>query len=131
MSSTLTPYKNSTQQTTFTLASENPSGQSYLVSGRSINKPFRLEVIRKLTTPGASGNDSIVLRLSRVEANATSGKLATLSASLIISIPKDTSVLDATAQKELVTNVGSLIFESTAAEATNVFVTALIEGRNP
>lgn len=127
----LTPYKNSTQQITFGLAYENSTGQVYLVSGRAINKPFQLEVVRKLTPPSGNGNDQVVLRIKRVEANAATGKLATLSATLILSIPKDQTILDATAQKELVSAVASLLNESTAVEATTTFITALIEGRNP
>lgn len=126
----LTPYKNSSTTTTFELAYENASGQVYLVPGRMINRPYKLEVVRKLTPPSGNGNDQVIVRAQRVEANASTGKLATMSATLIISIPKDQTVIDATAQKETISWIASLLNECTVMEATNVNITRLIEGRN-
>lgn len=130
-SSSLTPYKNNTSQVTFSLASESPTGVKYLVSGRSISNPFSLEISRKLTAPSAAGNDEVSLTVKRIEQNATTGKLATGFVKVTISIPKDVSVITATVQKELMSVMASLFNESTAMEATNAFITALIEGRNP
>lgn len=129
-SATLTPYKNNAAQTTFALVSSSPTGSRYIVSGRGLAVPHSLEIVRKLTTSGASGNDRIELRVSRVEANATTGKMATLVVTLSISIPKDNSILDATAQKEAVSYISSILNESTVMEATTAAITALIEGRD-
>jgi hypothetical protein len=129
-SSTLSPYKNNTTQETFSLQTVSSTGTKYLVSGRSLSQPYTLEVVRKLTAPSASGNDRVELRVTRSEANATTGKLATLVGTLSISIPKDISVLDADAQAEAISILASLVNESTAMEATKVAITALIEGRD-
>ncbi len=130
-SATLSPYKNNTQTTVFSLVSESPNGVTYLVSGRSISLPFTLTVSRKLTALNAAGNDEITIQVRRTEQNATSLKLATGYAKLVVSIPKDQSVITPTIQKELVSTLASLCNESTAMEAANSFITAIIEGRNP
>jgi hypothetical protein len=129
-SSTLSPYKNNTTQETFSLQTVSTTGAKYLVSGRSLSQPYTLETVRKLTAPSASGNDRVEVRVTRSEANATTGKLATLVATLSISIPKDTSILDADAQAEAISILASLVNESTAMEATTVAITALVEGRD-
>lgn len=129
-SSSLTPYKNSTEQETFSLVSTSGSGAKYMVSGRSLANPFVIECQRKLTPATASGNDHVVLRLARTESNATTSKLATCQVLVDVSIPKDTSVLTATVQKELVALAASLLNEATAMEATNANITALVEGRD-
>lgn len=125
------PYIDNTQTVVFTLASESPNGVKYLVSGRGISVPFTLEISRKLTASNAAGNDEVTVLVRRLEQNGTSGKLATMFAKLIISIPKDTSIITATVQKQLISIIASLLNQSTAMEATNTFITALIEGRNP
>lgn len=130
-SSTLSPYKNNTTTVAFALVSESPNGAKYQVSGRDIGLPFTLEIARKLTQPGAAGNDEVTVIIRRIEKNATTGKLATFYSKHLISIPKDTSVLTQTVQKECLSLLASLFNESTAMEATTVFLTALIEGRNP
>lgn len=130
-STTLSPYKDSTTTIVFNLVSESPNGVTYLVSGRSISRPFTLTVTRKLTALNAAGNDEITIQVKRTEQNATSLKLATAYAKLTISIPKDQSVLTSTVQKELMAVIASLCNESTAMEATTAFMSAIIEGRNP
>ncbi len=130
-SATFSPYKNNTQTVVFTLASENPNGVTYLVSGRSISQPMTLTISRKLTAPGAAGNDEVTLVIKRIDQNATTLKLSTAYAKFILSIPKDQSVVTAAVQKELCAILASLFNESTAMEATTLFLTALVEGRNP
>ncbi len=130
-SATLSPYKNNTTTTVFTLVSESPNGVTYLVSGRSISLPFTLTITRKLTALNAAGNDEVTIQIKRTEQNATSLKLATAFAKLTISIPKDQSILTATIQKELLAMLASLCNESTAMEATTNFLSAIVEGRNP
>lgn len=128
---TLLPYKNNTTTQAFALVSESPNGAKYLVSGRPIGLPYTIEIIRKLTAPGAAGNDEVTVITKRVEVNATTGKLATFYEKRTISIPKDQTVLTPTVQKEVLSIGASLYNESTAMEATTTFITALIEGRNP
>lgn len=131
MSSTsLTPYKSNSTQETFILANESSTGAKWIVAGRSLSAPYSLELSRKLTAPSATGNDRVELRLTRVEPNATTGKLATASVILTVSIPKDTSVLVPGVQKEMLSVIASLLNEQTAMESTNVKITALIQGTN-
>lgn len=130
-SSSFSPYKNNTTQVTFTLASESPTGVKYLVSGRSISQPFTLDITRKLTAPGAAGNDEVTILIKRVDQNATTLKLSTAFVKFTLSIPKDQSIVTATLQKELCALLASLFNESTAMEATTAFLTAIVEGRNP
>lgn len=130
-SATLSPYRNNTQTTVFTLVSESVNSVKYIVAGRPIGLPFSLEITRKLTAPGAAGNDEISLLIKRVEQNPTTGKLSTFYEKRIISVPKDQSVLTPAIQKEILSVGASLYNESTAMEAATTFITALLEGRNP
>lgn len=129
-SSTLNPYKDNTNHVLFSLASTSATGSKYLVSGRSISAPYLMEITRKVTAPSASANDHVIVRVARTELNATTSKLATAQVSIDISIPKDASVLDATAQKEIISVLVSTLNEAAAMEATNVNITSLIEGRD-
>lgn len=129
-SSTLTPYKDNTNQVTFTLVSTGADGATYSVSGRSISQPHMVKIKRKFTNPGAPGNDRIEISVIRTEANATTGKLATLVAGAYVSIPKDDSVLTNAVQKEALAIVASLINESAAMQATTTAITAIVEGRD-
>jgi len=129
-SSTLSPYKNNSTTQVFTLTQTGPELTSYKVSGRDLSCPYVIDVQRKLAKSGATANDHIVLRVARTERNTTTSKLATCQVLVDISIPKDTSVLTATTQKEILSVVSSILNESTAMEATTVAITALIEGRD-
>jgi len=101
----------------------------FMVAGRSLGAPFELEQVRKVNANSLS-NDHSIVRLTRKEANAATGKLATLQVTLDVSIPKDTTVLTQIEQKKLVSLLVSLLNESTAMEATNANITAIIEGRD-
>lgn len=130
MSTSLTPYYDNTNQTTFVQASASEKITKWIESGLDIACPHKVEVIRKLTPPTSNSNDHVILRVSKTMRNATTSKLATMQVSLDISIPKDTSELDSTEQKALVSELASLLNEATAMEATSANITALIEGRD-
>lgn len=127
-SSSLTPYKDNTNQVTFALVSQSANGATYKVAGRDLATPYLVEVQRKLTNPGATGNDHIVLRAARVERNVDTSKLATAQVLVDVSIPKDTSILDQTAQLELLAISSSLLNDATAMAATTANRSALIGG---
>lgn len=127
---TLTPYKNNTTQVTFSLVSETSNGATYLVGGRALSLPYSLAITRKLTAQNSTANDEINIVARRVESNATTSKLSTAYVKLIVSIPKDTTVINAAAQKELISVLASLLNDSTAMGTGTVAMTALIEGRN-
>jgi len=128
-SSTLNPYVDNTNHQAFVLKSTSESGAVFMVAGRSLGAPFELEQVRKVNANSLS-NDHSIVRLTRKEANAAIGKLATLQVTLDVSIPKDTTVLTQIEQKKLVSLLVSLLNESTAMEATNANITAIIEGRD-
>jgi len=128
-SSTLNPYVDNTNHQAFVLKSTSESGAVFMVAGRSLGAPFELEQVRKVNANSLS-NDHSIVRLTRKEANAATGKLATLQVTLDVSIPKDTTVLTQIEQKKLVSLLVSLLNESTAMEATNANITAIIEGRD-
>jgi hypothetical protein len=129
-SSTLTAYENSSDTQVFSLASENQNGARYLAADRDIAAPYVVDVVRKLTAPNATGNDHVTLRVAKTERNGDTGKLATMQVLVDISIPKDTSVLTQTIQKEVVSVACSLLNEATAMEATSVNIGKLISGLN-
>jgi len=129
-SSSLTPYYSNAAQVTFNLVSSTEAGAVYIVSGHPLATPYKVEVIRKLTASAAAANDHVILRVSCIGRNATTGKLATASVTTDISIPKDTTVF---AESDVVGFLGvmaSLLNENAALQSTSVNRTALIEGRD-
>lgn len=127
-SSTLTPYRNSANQVTFDLVTQSKDGATYKVAARDLATPHVVDIQRKLTSASATGNDHVLLRLARTERNATTGKLATLQVLVDISIPKDTSILTQTIQKEAIALMSSLLNDEVAIAATTVNAAALIAG---
>jgi hypothetical protein len=129
-SATLAPYKTNAATQSFTLVSSGTTGATWKATGRDLSTPYVISVERKLSTSTSTTNDHIVVRIARTERNTTTSKLATCQVLLDVSIPKDTSVLTAAVQKEILSCVSSLLNENTAMEATSVNITALIEGRD-
>lgn len=127
---TITAYEANAGTKSFVLANTNSVKTSWIVSGRAIALPYSLSVERKLSQPNSPSNDHVILRVGRVEQNATTGKLATFQATLDISIPKDQSVLSPAEQKKAISLLASILNENTAMEATNANITKLIEGRD-
>jgi len=126
--STIAPYRNSANSQSFSLVTTGATGSTWKVAGRDLALPYVVEIQRKLTSSGASGNDHIIVRVARTERNATTMKLATAQCLLDISIPKDTTLLTQTVQKEIVSILASVLNEETAMEATNANITALVSG---
>lgn len=127
---TLTAYEANVGTQSFVLKQTGSDKTVWIKAGREISIPYTVNVERKLSNSNSKSNDRVVLRVSRVERNASTGVLATLQATLEISIPKDQSILTATEQKKLVSIVASILNEGTAMEATNANITKLIEGRD-
>lgn len=100
-----------------------------MVAGRALGAPFEVEQVRKVNASSLS-NDHSIIRLTRKEANVATGKLATLQVTVDVSIPKDVTILTPTEQKKAISLICSLLNESTAMEATNANITAIIEGRD-
>lgn len=128
-SSTLNPFVDNTNHQAFVLKSTTDTGAVFMVAGRPLGAPYELELIRKVNANSLS-NDHSIVRLTRKEANASTGKLATLQVTLDCSIPKDVTVLTLTEQKKLVSLLVSMLNEQTALEATNANITAVLEGRD-
>jgi len=129
-SATIAPYKSNSAQTTFSLVGNSSTGASWKLAGRNLSEPYSVEIVRKLSPSGSLANDVVLVRQVRVERNTTTGKLATMLIETKISIPKDDSVLTATAQLEGLACQASLLNDCTAMAATTVNRTALIEGRD-
>lgn len=128
-SSSLNPFVDNTNHQLFALKSTSSDGSTFMVAGRSLGAPFELTFERKVN-PNSLSNDHSIVRLTRKEANASTGKLATMQVTLDVSIPKDVTVITTTEQKKLVAILASLLNESTAMEATSANITAILEGRD-
>jgi len=129
-SSSITPYYNNTSQYTFALATTSETGAVYKMAGRPLSQPFQVEVQRKITASAATANDHVILRISRIEKNATTGKLATGSVTVDLSIPKDTASLAEADFTKMVGAVASILNECAALQSTTVNAVALEEGRD-
>lgn len=128
-SSTLNPFVDNAQHQNFVLKSSTQTGSVWMVPGRSISLPYEIETVRKVN-PNALSNDHSIVRLTRKEQNASSGKLATCQFTLDGSLPKDSSVITAVEQRHMLCLLISLLNESTALEASNANITAILEGRD-
>lgn len=128
-STSLNPFVDNTNHQAFVLKTNTSNGAIWMVSGRNLSTPFEIETSRKVN-PNALSNDHSVVRLTRKEANATTGKLATCQITLDVSVPKDTTIITLAEQKKLVAILASMLNEQTAMEATNANITAVVEGRD-
>lgn len=126
-SSVLTLYKNHTEQLAFSLVSTSELSAKWIASGRALSVPF--SITQTVKPNKGSGNDTVSVIISRTEANATTGKLATALCELRFSMPKDQSVLTLSLQKELLALCVSLFDDAAATAATNSNITAALEGR--
>jgi len=129
-SNSLTPYTTNAATQSFALVSTSSAATKWAVSGREIGLPYVIELQRKLTAPGASANDHIVIRIARTERNTATTKLATMQILTDVSIPKDATVITQTEQKKLLSILASLLNECTAMEATTANIACVIEGRD-
>jgi len=128
-SSTLDLYYDNTGHYVFNLASQSEKGPKWLYStARPISQPLSVEIIRKVGIAAANANDHVLLRYTRTEPNAATGKFATYSVTVDISIPKDQSVLTSTVMTQGLGMVASLLNDSTAMAATAVNRGKLIGG---
>lgn len=127
-SSSLTPYKDNTNQVTFSLVSTSADKTAFKVSGRSIACPYTIELSRKLST--GKTNDHVQVRVAITERNTTTSVLATGQVLLDISIPKDQSIITNTVMTEVLGVLASLLDQATANNASSANRTALIEGRD-
>jgi len=129
-SASLTPYKNNSTTQAFTLVSNSATGALYSVASRSLATPYTVQITRKVGSPGALGNDHVFLKVSLSDPNSTTGKIATGSATLDISIPRDVTTVTQAELLEVLGILSSLLNDSTALAATTVARTALLEGRD-
>jgi len=127
-SASLVLSKNNTQTVTFGLASQFVNGAEWKVADRDLSTPYKITLERNLTQGNSVSNDRVSVRISRVERNATTGKPATASVSVLVSIPKDTSVLTQAAQKELLAMTSSLLNDCANVGATNAKTSAIVSG---
>jgi len=127
-SASLTPYYNNSLQETFSLVSAGTDKTTWKVTGRDLALPKTLTIERKIGAPGKTANDHILIRISQSERNATTGLIATASATLDLSIARDTSVLNATAVRYLPRMIASLLNDSAACSATSNNASAIVAG---
>lgn len=130
-SSSLTPYKTSAGQVTYSLIGSSPTAAKWSVSGYGLGVPRILEQTLKVGAPGAAANDHVIVRLSQSDENSTTGKIATANVTLDVSIPRDSATITSTEIVELLGILSSLLNDCASVEdsanATNR--TALAEGR--
>jgi hypothetical protein len=128
-SATLTPYKSSAAQETFTLASQGLDSVLWrnTAGSRPLNKPYTVTLQRKIGPQGSKSNDHVILKVLRSETDATTGLPVTGSAALDISIPRN-STLALSSMGEVVACLASLLVNSTAVPATLTNILALAGG---
>jgi len=113
---------------TFQLVSTSLNKTAWIVSGRKLATPYQISIERKLVS--GKGNDQVILRVLRIENNATTGLPATALVTLSASIPKDQSILTTDVCKQLLVVVGSFINDFADGSATTSAATSFLEGRD-
>jgi hypothetical protein len=131
-SASISPKYGDTETVTYGLVSDNAAGAKWQVSGRSLGLPKTLELNRKVGAPGAMGNDHVILRFSQTEANTETGKIATGSVTLDVSIPRDVATITQAMMNDLLGMLSSLLNDLGAVEdtASRANCIALLEGVN-
>lgn len=78
----------------YTKQLESAKGASYIDTSTSLAQPRMLEVTHDLKAPGADGNDrhQVMVRYTKINAQ---GKVRHLSASVVLSVPRDACFTDA------------------------------------
>lgn len=129
-SASLSPFNSNAVSVSFSLVSTSATGASYQASGRDLSLPYKVQIDRKIGPSGAAANDHVVMKISRIEKNVTTAKLATGSVQIDISVPRDSAALTKVYIVEMLGIASSLLNDNTALAATSVARTALAEGRD-
>jgi hypothetical protein len=127
-SSSITLYSSNAASQAFSLVSSSVDKTVWKVANRPLSNALQLELTRKLTS--GNKNDHVIIRLSQVEANATTSQKATAQVLVDISVPKDQSILTPTVIVGLLGMVSSLLDDGTALQATSANRSAIADGRD-
>jgi len=127
-SSSLTPYYDNSNQETFALLTQGEKSTRYVVAGRSVSKPYAVDVIRKISSAGAKSNDHVIVRVFRVETNEDTGLPATGQVTLDISIPKDDATITVAYVKQMVGIMSSLLNDDATIGAAPTAIASLVAG---
>jgi len=127
-SATLQAYYDATLSETYSLVSSTANGSKWILPGQPIGCQKTIEIVRSLTPSGAMANDHVKVIMTNHGRNTTTGKIATSSISMDISIPKDQSILTETLMKQDLKELSSLLNDSRAGGATYNNALSLIRG---
>jgi hypothetical protein len=125
-SSTLTLYKDNTTTEAFALVTTSENAAKWIKSGRALATPYSAS--QKVKINKGVSNDESYFSITRTEANATTGKLATCVCDIRVSIPKDQTILTPTVQAEIISCAVSAAINA-AATGANTSRLTIIEGR--
>jgi hypothetical protein len=80
---------------TYSLVGSTPDGAVYKMADQELSTPRTLIFKNKLGAPGALGNDTVEVSLADSRSNEDTGLVKTVSAKLVVSIPRDTAITSA------------------------------------
>jgi len=123
-------YKDNSTYDTFQLVSTTADGCQWKVASRDIALPYSVTLKRKIGSSGKLSNDHVLVTISRTERNSTTGMLVTGSATLDISIPRDSATVSATTMRYLVGELASILNDDAALAASNTNRFALVGGND-
>jgi len=137
-SSSLVPHNNnSTSTETFVLQSSNGSKTRWVVAGRTLAKPYAVDVERKIAPNNSNANDHVILRCTHTEASTLAPyKLATMSATLDLSIPRDLTgftsgnLTDASRMLAIISSLVDANSAMSVENASNTAICALVSGND-
>jgi len=136
-SSSLVLYDENAGTSTYTLASSSENKCTWVCANRSLAKPQKIEVERKLAPNNSGANDHMVITVTQTEASTLSPyKLCTFSAKLDFSIPRDwTGFTNSNAYfMARIGNIVSLLNNTVAlnvANGSNTILKNLVSGVMP
>lgn len=97
------------------------SGAAYKMANQELATPRTLDFDFKIGAPGSLGNDTVVVTLRDSRQNADTGQVKTLSAKLILSIPRDAAITNAIVVDEIC-QMASLLSDANAAVLADAMV---------
>jgi len=124
-SSSVTLYHGDTENRVYALTQTSANKTEFRVAGLALAEPQMLTIERKIQPGNSKSNDQIIVTVSQVSRNTTSGLLATGKVSVNISVPRDNSIITQTVMSQLCKQIGSLFGNNCAALSADAATSAL------
>jgi len=105
----------------YSLVGQTADGATYKMADQELSTPRSLVFSNKIGNPGALGNDTIAVTLSDSRANDDTGLVKSVTAKLVVSVPRDTAITAAIVT-DLLAQLCSLLSDANCAILADAMV---------